>query len=433
MVEAEGKDSRVFNLGTGKGFSVREVIDQSRVVTNKAVPYEEGPRRAGDCTKLVSGSVRAIEELGWEPKRSTMRQMIEDAWRWQQTGHYKPADDIRIRIAAMSLWAAYKLRWKRRRLLWRAFRSRHNLTRITRSVPNHGILAFVTLRNEMRRLPHFLAHYRGLGVAHFLVIDNASSDGTDEYLAIQPDVSLWHTKASYRDARFGLDWQNLLLMRYGHGRWCLTVDADELLVYAHHDRLDLNALTRWLDGQGLTGFGALMLDLFPQGPLGAGDVPADPLGYLRYFNPGPYRNQRQKPLDNLRTRGGIRERMFFANDVRNSPTLNKTPLIKWNRRHAYVNSTHSALPRRLNHIYDGPGGSAPSGVLLHTKFLPEVIEKSHEDKNRRQHFHDPKRFARYYDEILDAPVLWDETALEYQGWQQLADLNLMTPGGFGDA
>ena len=84
----DGKGSRVFNLGTGSGFSVREVIEQSREVTNREVPFTEGPRRAGDCTKLVSGSRRAEEELGWRPKRSTMKQMITDAWRWHQTGHY---------------------------------------------------------------------------------------------------------------------------------------------------------------------------------------------------------------------------------------------------------------------------------------------------------------------------------------------------------
>jgi UDP-glucose 4-epimerase len=83
------KGSRVFNLGTGKGFSVREVLDESRVVTNKQVPHVEGPRRAGDCTKLVSGSERAVTELGWVPERSNMKTMIEDAWNWHQTGHYE--------------------------------------------------------------------------------------------------------------------------------------------------------------------------------------------------------------------------------------------------------------------------------------------------------------------------------------------------------
>jgi UDP-glucose 4-epimerase len=85
---ADGKESRVFNLGTGSGFSVREVIDQSRAVTNRTVPYTEGPRRPGDCTKLVSGSTRAETELGWKPTRSSMNQMIQDAWRWHQSGHY---------------------------------------------------------------------------------------------------------------------------------------------------------------------------------------------------------------------------------------------------------------------------------------------------------------------------------------------------------
>lgn len=84
----QGKGSRVFNLGTGSGFSVMEVIGHSKAVTNREVPYSIGPRRAGDCTKLVSGSVRAGEELGWTPKRSTLETMIGDAWRWHQNGHY---------------------------------------------------------------------------------------------------------------------------------------------------------------------------------------------------------------------------------------------------------------------------------------------------------------------------------------------------------
>lgn len=84
----DGKGSRVFNLGTGSGFSVREVIDHSRAVTNTAVPYVDGDRRPGDCTKLVSGSTRAEAELGWTPTRSTLETMITDAWRWHQTGHY---------------------------------------------------------------------------------------------------------------------------------------------------------------------------------------------------------------------------------------------------------------------------------------------------------------------------------------------------------
>ena len=83
-----GGPNKVFNLGTGSGFSVREVIDQAALVTNRLVPVIEGERRAGDCTKLVSGSELARIELGWEPKRSSLQQMITDAWRWHQSDGY---------------------------------------------------------------------------------------------------------------------------------------------------------------------------------------------------------------------------------------------------------------------------------------------------------------------------------------------------------
>lgn len=84
-----GGGTEVFCLGTGNGFSVREVIDQSRQVTNREVPVVEGPRRAGDAVKLVSGSEKAISVLGWNPARSTLPQMIRDAWRWHQNGGYE--------------------------------------------------------------------------------------------------------------------------------------------------------------------------------------------------------------------------------------------------------------------------------------------------------------------------------------------------------
>ncbi|ROU03060.1 UDP-glucose 4-epimerase GalE [Histidinibacterium lentulum] len=80
----DGKASRVFCLGTGSGFSVREVIAESGRVTNREVPVIEGDRRPGDAVQLVSGSRRATEELGWRPERSTMGAMVADAWRWHQ-------------------------------------------------------------------------------------------------------------------------------------------------------------------------------------------------------------------------------------------------------------------------------------------------------------------------------------------------------------
>ena len=77
-----------FNLGTGRGFSVREVVEAVARVTGEAVPAEDGPRRAGDCAALVSGSRRAAETLGWQPRHSTLEEMISTAWAWHQRPGY---------------------------------------------------------------------------------------------------------------------------------------------------------------------------------------------------------------------------------------------------------------------------------------------------------------------------------------------------------
>lgn len=83
-----GKGSRDFNLGSGVGFSVSEVISHARAATGNKVPHRFGPRRAGDPASLVSGSRRAHEELGWVAERSSLKLMIQDAWAWHQRGGY---------------------------------------------------------------------------------------------------------------------------------------------------------------------------------------------------------------------------------------------------------------------------------------------------------------------------------------------------------
>ena len=84
-----GGEDRIYNLGTGIGFSVREVVNHVSSISNFSVPVVEGGRRVGDCERLVSSSELARTELGWKPKRSTLRDMIVDAWRWHQSGHYE--------------------------------------------------------------------------------------------------------------------------------------------------------------------------------------------------------------------------------------------------------------------------------------------------------------------------------------------------------
>lgn len=81
---ADGQ-SRVYNLGSGQGYSVKEVIETARKVTGHPIPAEVAPRRAGDLPTLVADSTRIKQELGWEPKYDNLEKIIETAWRWHKS------------------------------------------------------------------------------------------------------------------------------------------------------------------------------------------------------------------------------------------------------------------------------------------------------------------------------------------------------------
>jgi UDP-glucose 4-epimerase len=80
---APGKQLR-YNLGTGRGYSVREVIRAAEEVTGKKVGVREGPRRAGDPPVLVAASEKVQRELGWRPKYTDLRSVVETAWKWHK-------------------------------------------------------------------------------------------------------------------------------------------------------------------------------------------------------------------------------------------------------------------------------------------------------------------------------------------------------------
>ena len=124
----------------------------------------------------------------------------------------------------MGLIQSYRLRLQRKRWRIRAFRKRRELTSVanrTAQIKADDILLFCTQRNEAIRLPYFLKYYREMGVGHFFFVDNDSDDGALDYLAKQPDVSVWSAKASYKRARFGVDWLNWLQIR----PWPLGADG----------------------------------------------------------------------------------------------------------------------------------------------------------------------------------------------------------------
>jgi len=335
----------------------------------------------------------------------------------------------------MGLISVYRLRLRRKYLLLRAFRRRHQLTqvanRMTRS-PSQPILLFSTMRNERIRLPYFLEYYRKLGVNHFLIVDNASDDGTREYLADQPDVSLWTTGNGYKQSRFGMDWMMHLLRRYGSGNWCLTVDVDEFLVYPFSETRPLRALTDWLDSAGSRSFSAMLLDMYPKGAMHEQPYVdgQNPFEIAQYFDSGNYVISRNPRYQNLWVQGGPRARLFFSDRPRKAPAMNKIPLVKWDRSYAYVSSTHMMLPRGLNLTYEASGGEKPSGCLLHAKFLDTFALKAEEELRRGQHYAESHEYRAYREGIAKERDLWCNWSEKYINWRQLEILGLMSKGNW---
>jgi UDP-glucose 4-epimerase len=85
-LEALGSgESRVYNLGSGTGYSVMEVIETARAVTGHPIPVKIGARRSGDVDVLVADSTRIKNDLGWKPEYDNLRAIIETAWNWHKS------------------------------------------------------------------------------------------------------------------------------------------------------------------------------------------------------------------------------------------------------------------------------------------------------------------------------------------------------------
>lgn len=335
----------------------------------------------------------------------------------------------------MGAWQSYRNRLQRKRWRIRAFRKRRELSRVadrTTNIKSDDLLLFSTLRNERVRLPYFLDYYREQGINHFLIVDNDSNDGSTDYLAQQPDVSVWHTTSSYKRARFGVDWLNWLQLKYAHGHWALVVDPDEFLVYPFCDTRPLRALTDWLDASSIKSFSAMLLDMYPKGRLDAQPYTEgqDPMEIASWFDSGNYTMSRNKRFGNLWIQGGPRARVFFHDAPEKAPALNKIPLVKWDRRYTYVSSTHMLLPRGLNQVYDEWGGEKASGVLLHAKFLDTFTSKAAEELTRKQHYAASVEYKAYADSLKDDPELWCKWSEKYINWRQLEILGLMSKGNW---
>lgn len=245
------------------------------------------------------------------------------------------------------------------------------------------------MRNEMFMLPHFLDHYRRLGVGAFLIADNASDDGTREYLVDQPDVALFSVDTDYKLSRYGVAWQQALLSAFRVGRWSIVADADELLTWQADQRETLPELLKQPAFDQADAARIFMLDMYPRGPLeDAGFTGDGPFAEARYCDRVPF-------LANWPGRGPYSDLPTWTSALRHR-------LIPSTRADLFV-AQKIALLRyrpwmRLSaglHFVGGTRLATRDLLFAHFKYNSDFRRKAQTEVARRQHFNDAEEYRKY--------------------------------------
>ncbi|HMP74732.1 MAG TPA: glycosyltransferase family 2 protein [Kiritimatiellia bacterium] len=306
-------------------------------------------------------------------------------------------------------------RWVRRTL------SRLRMRRLdTHTLPGCAdeVRLFTVMRNEMLRLPAFFAYYRDIGVRRFFIVDNASDDGTTAFLLTQPDAHVWSTSETYTRQEA---WVDVMLRRFGRDGWSVVIDVDELLVWPGQGTVSLSALLAGFDAQGADAMHALLLDMYPQGPLRdatytAGDpfLPAAP-----WFDPDshdvidyPYR--RCVTEFPKRFVGGMRERVFGLKDV----CLSKFPLIRYRP---------GMFLRQGTHAVEGAHIARTRGCILHFKYLGDFGPRVQYEAVRGEHWNGAVQYKAYAQKVGVDPGLafHGPHSVRFENPAQLVHLGLM--------
>lgn len=251
------------------------------------------------------------------------------------------------------------------------------------------VVCLIVARNEAMKLSHVVRHHQGLGVRHFVLIDNMSDDGT--IAAFDGcNARVYRIDERYSRSRWGVAWINDVLSRDFPDRWVLVVDADEMLVYPDCETVPIDRLVRWLDASGYDGLEALMVDMYPDVPLE--DIGLDDTTDLRavycWHDIGNYGFSLGIGAPVLHATGGVRDRLFrFGANAALAPiALNKVPLVRWKPGRRFLTSTHTLTPLRLPPFL---------GVLEHYKYLPDFVARARREALRREHWDGASEYAAY--------------------------------------
>lgn len=321
------------------------------------------------------------------------------------------------------------------------------------------VLGVVVVRNEMIRLPSWLAHYRSLGVSRFVVIDNGSTDGTLEFTMGQDDCRVVQRAESFAESSFGIKWVNELVGALENPGWILFADADEQLVYRGWPSRSVVELCQEAEAEGNNAIFSFMMDMYPSGPLedtassGLTDLFALAPCFDRdyHFRLRP-RKPWQAPDGWIEVVGGPRVRYLssFPREVRSGwfdyllrGQIDRVlPFVPLSLLPSVVRAMPSHMPvlakyplirvgegvRHLHpHWISGAKVHRDSTVVCHFKFLRDFADRVRVEIERREHYNRSAEYILYGDMLRKQGNLdfrYSGTA-RFSGSEQLVELGLI--------
>lgn len=257
-----------------------------------------------------------------------------------------------------------------------------------------AVVLLSVMRNEAGILGDFLAHWRGLGVDRFVILDNESDDGTPERLASEPDVDLHRVRRRfYPPMKQG--WINRAIADYGHDRWYVTADADEHLIFDGAGPRSLRDLVGLAEARGLRRLRGMLVDMYRDAPV-LGSAPGGlPLAAAYpLFDGDGYEETLCK--QRISRHGGPRRRRLARPG--GSPELTKYPLFHIRRGEVFDNP---------HHLYPyGENFASPClAAVLHYKFHAGLAAKIGDAVAREQYFDGSAEYKHYARVLGAAPAL----------------------------
>ncbi len=267
------------------------------------------------------------------------------------------------------------------------------------------VVAVVGYRGEAGLLEAFLAHHRRLGLSRLVFLDLSEDAGLAALLGGQVGCTVYRPRAGVApEPGRVLLWSNALRHRHAAGRWCLSLEATDLLVFSRCETRPLRALIDFLETEHRNHLYALVIEMYGEGAPGEGWDDKAPLERLPLFDPSGYLTEAPDAHQVVAVRGGVRRRTQFRLLPAQSPPLDRVPLVRWSRRHAYVEGTRRLRPDRLNAPH-APWHSSPTACLLRFGLLaPDG-----------------------WDELALAP-LRTEVSRHYRASDDLVECGLLNPG-----